>query len=73
VFAVLVAQGMARHLWAGLHDEYFWPMLAYLAAALLALGAMVYPGQFDARRWYWCMPLLVMTAIALTYAYWPRR
>lgn len=62
---------MARHLWSGLHNEYFWPMVAYLIAALLALAAMAYPGRLNARRWYWCVPLLAMTVIGLIHAYWP--
>jgi len=34
---------MVRHLIAGIHKEYFWAMLAYLAAALLALAAAALP------------------------------
>lgn len=61
---------MVRHLAGGSHDEYFWPILAYLCAALLALVAMIRPGRIDARRWFWCAPFLGLTVIGLLCAYW---
>ena len=71
--AALVIQAMARHLIAGIYDEYFWPILAYLSTALPALAAMAWPGPLDAQRWRWSLPFLVMTVIGIALANSPCR
>jgi len=70
--ALVVAQAMVRHLIAGLHDEYFWPILAYLTTSLPAFAAMALPGPLDERRRLWCLPFLAMTVFGLVHAFWPR-
>jgi len=67
-YAIVVIQVMVRHLLAGWHREYLWPITIALSASLLALVAMLLPASRIRRRWPWALPLYLVTVVTVILA-----
>jgi len=59
---------MVRHLLAGWHREYLWPITIALGASLLAFVAMLLPANRIRRRWLWALPLYLVTVVTVILA-----
>ncbi|MWL87214.1 hypothetical protein [Cupriavidus sp. SW-Y-13] len=67
-FAFFVAYGMICHLVEGYYPEYFWPIVAYLATALSASAALLWPHLRSRNRWALSGPFILLTLAGFLFA-----